>query len=193
MNWIPVEILGSKSLRNCLEEWLKYPYIFSGGDKKMSKEPKLVYLAGAIEHAPDGGRAWREEMSGFLDESLGHRVFNPCIEENHILTEEEFRMFRNWKAGDLTRFRRTMRKLIDTDLDTLMNKVDYVVCLWDEHVLNGGGTHGELTVAYFHNIPVYMVSKISPAKMSSWILGCTTEVFESFEELKTFLETKFQA
>lgn len=158
----------------------------------MNIESKLVYLAGAIEHAPDGGRVWREEMSGFLGEILGHQVFNPCVEENHILTEEEFRMFRNWKAADLPRFRLTMRKLIDTDLDILMNKVDYVVCLWDEHVLNGGGTHGELTVAYFHNIPVYMVSKIPPAKMSSWILGCTTEVFESFEELKTFLEGKYR-
>jgi hypothetical protein len=152
----------------------------------------LVYLAGAIEYAPDGGRAWREEVSKFLDETLDHRVFNPCIEENHILTKEEFQMFRNWKAGDLPRFRQTMRKLIDTDLDILMNKVDYVVCLWDEHVLNGGGTQGELTVAYYHNIPVYMVSKIPRMKMSSWILGCTTEVFEKFDDLKTFLKSKYK-
>jgi hypothetical protein len=152
----------------------------------------LVYLAGAIEHAPDDGRAWREEISGFLSETLGHRFFNPCIEENHILEEEESQQFRNWKEADPVRFRQTMRKLIDTDLDILINKVDYVVCLWDEHVLNGGGTHGELTMAYYHDIPVYMVNKIPRMKMSSWILGCTTEVFKDFEDLKIFLESKYK-
>jgi hypothetical protein len=151
----------------------------------------LVYLAGAIEHAPDGGKGWREEISKFLGETLKHGVFNPCIEENHILNPEEFNRFREWKEGDLQRFRQTMRKLIDTDLHTLLNKVDYVVCLWDEHVLNGGGTHGELTLAYHNNIPVYMVSKIPRRKVSSWILGCTTEVFENFEELRAFLKEKF--
>lgn len=152
----------------------------------------LVYLAGAIEHAPDGGRAWRENISQFLAGTLGQRVFNPCVEENHILSAEEFREFRGWRETDLSRFRQTMRKLIDTDLDTLLNKVDYVVCLWDEYVLNGGGTHGELTMAYHHNIPVYMVSKIPRGNISSWILGCTTELFEDFEQLQGFLEEKFK-
>ncbi len=152
----------------------------------------LVYLAGAIEHAPDGGRAWREEISRFLAGTLGHRVFNPCVEENHLLSAEEFRQFRRWKETDLPQFRRTMRKLIDTDLDILLHKTDYVVCLWDEHVLNGGGTHGELTVAYHRNIPVYMVSRIPRDNISSWILGCTTELFEDFGQLKVFLEGKFK-
>ncbi len=150
-----------------------------------------VYLAGAIEHAPDGGAGWREELTPFLKEKLNHEIFNPCLEEVNILTEEESRFFRQWKSEDPHRFRQTMRKLIETDLNMLVNEIDYVICLWDDHVLNGGGTHGELTMAYYHRIPVYMVSTIPREKMSSWIVGCSTEVFDNFEELKDFLFKKY--
>ncbi len=155
------------------------------------KQPPLVYLAGAIERAPDNGCGWREEISRFLTEELHHRVFNPCLEENHVLTPEEFRHFREWKISDLPRFRRVVHKIIRTDLTTLVNRVDYIVGLWDEYVLPGGGTHGELTMAFWHHIPVYLVSHIPLPEMSSWIVGCTTEIFFNFEDLKQFLRQKF--
>ncbi len=150
-----------------------------------------VYLAGAIEYAPDNGCHWREAITPFLEKELGHRVFNPCIEENHILTPEEFRHFRQWKRTNLRKFRHVVRKLIHTDLTTLINDIDYVICLWDEYVLKGAGTHGELTFCYYHNIPVYMVSPFPLEEISSWIIGCTTEIFSDFETLKSFLRQKF--
>ncbi len=150
-----------------------------------------VYLAGAIEYAPDQGSRWREDMTRFLVNELGHRVFNPCIEENHILTPDEFRHFRKWKQTDLRKFRHVVRKLIHTDLTTLINDIDYVVCLWDEHVLKGAGTQGELTFCFYYNIPVYMVSTFPIPAMSSWIIGCTTEIFPHFEALKEFLREKY--
>ena len=150
-----------------------------------------VYLAGAIEYAPDNGCAWREELTRFLEGELGHAVFNPCLEENHVLTPEEFRHFRTWKRTDLPRFRQTVRKIIHTDLHTLLNRIDYIVCLWDEYVLQGAGTHGELTLAFWHGIPVYMVSHIPVEQMSSWIIGCTTELFTDFEALKAFLRQQY--
>jgi hypothetical protein len=150
-----------------------------------------VYLAGAMEHAPDLGAAWRKDISQFLIDELGHQVFNPCIEQNYVLTEEEQRYFRTWKTNDLSRFRATVHKIIQKDLNTILTKTDYIICLWDEFVLNGGGTQGELTMAHFHNIPVYMVSKIPTPQISSWILGCTTELLPDFEALKQFLRQKF--
>jgi hypothetical protein len=150
-----------------------------------------VYLAGAMEHAPDLGAAWRNEISEFLTSELGHRVFNPCVEQTHVLTSEERRFFRTWKATDLNRFKATVRKVIEKDLNTLLHEIDYIICLWDEFVANGGGTQGEITLAYFHRIPVYMVSTIPTASISSWILGCTTELFTSFEELKELLRKEF--
>lgn len=150
-----------------------------------------VYLAGAMEHAPDLGAAWRKEISEFLTSELGHRVFNPCVEQNHVLTPEEINHFRSWKASNLGRFRATVRKVIEKDLNTLLHEVDYIICLWDEFVANGGGTQGEITMAYFHDIPIYMVSTIPAPGISSWILGCTTELFKDFEGLKKFLRKEF--
>lgn len=150
-----------------------------------------VYLAGAMEHAPDLGAAWRNEISQFLTSELGHGVFNPCVEQTHVLTPEERRLFRTWKDTDLNRFRATVRKIIHKDLDTLLNQVDYIICLWDEFVANGGGTQGEITMAYFHSVPIYMVSAIPVTEISSWILGCTTELFTNFEDLREFLRKEF--
>ncbi len=151
-----------------------------------------AYLAGAIEYAPDNGCAWREEITRFLNTELGHQVFNPCLEENHVLTPEEFRHFREWKRSDLPRFRQTVRKIIHTDLTTLLNRIDYIICLWDEYVLHGAGTHGELTLAFWHNIPVYVVSYIPVERMSSWIIGCSTELFTDFNQLQEFLRQRFK-
>lgn len=148
---------------------------------------KLVYLAGAIEKAPDAGCRWREEMTRFLNRELQHSVFNPCLEENHILTPYEFKNFRKWKTTDLPRFREVVHKIINNDLNILIHEVDYIICLWDRYVLEGGGTHGELTVAFLNHIPVYMVSRFPLETISSWIIGCTTEIFTDFDSLKNFL------
>jgi hypothetical protein len=59
--------------------------------------------------------------------------------------------------------------------------------LWDEYVIQGGGTHGELTLAYQHKLPVYLVLGMPLEKVSSWIVGCTTEIFSNFEEMKQYL------
>jgi len=152
-----------------------------------NRKRKLVYLAGAIEKAPDAGCRWRKEISRFLTNELQHSVFNPCLEENHVLTPYEFKNFRKWKVTNLPRFRKVVHKIIDTDLNVLINKVDYIICLWDQYVLEGGGTHGELTVAYLNKIPVYMVTHLPVESVSSWIIGCTTEIFTDFDSLKNFL------
>jgi hypothetical protein len=151
----------------------------------------FVYLAGAMENAPGRGCGWRAEIKPFLSDTLGHRVFDPCIEENRILSLNERRKLGVSKTSDLAEFRRLMRKIIDADLNTILEEIDYIICLWDEHVTKGGGTHGELTLAYHNNIPVYMVTRIPPAQISSWILGCTTEVFTSFDALRSFLRNRY--
>jgi hypothetical protein len=157
---------------------------------KSGTEP-LAYLAGAIENAPDGGQKWREEISRFLQQELKHAVFNPCLEEKHLLTPEEFQKFRQWKTTDLLRFRKVVHRIIHNDITMLLQRVDYIICLWDEHVLAGGGTQGELTMAFWQKIPVYMVTKIPLIQISSWIIGCTGEIFQDFDSLKIFLKSRF--
>jgi hypothetical protein len=145
-----------------------------------------AYLSGAIEYAPDHGRAWRASVTPFL-ESLGHSVYDPARDEKKNLSQEEIAGFRAWKTADLPRFQQTIRKIIAWDLDWIEQKTDYVVCFWDEHVLKGAGTQAELTVAYRLGIPVYLVAGMPVERISGWILGCSTEVFSGFEELQSFL------
>jgi nucleoside 2-deoxyribosyltransferase len=149
----------------------------------------LVYLAGAIEYAPDRGRAWRREIAPFLRDELGHQVYDPAEDERKSLNEEEQRNLRRWKTEDVARFQRTVRKIIEFDLD-LVSRADYIVCCWDEYCTKGAGTAAELTLAHRRGIPVYVVTRMPVPAVSGWILGCSTRLFSSFEELKIYLRKR---
>lgn len=151
-----------------------------------------AYLSGSIEYSPDFGKAWRAQMTPFL-QSLGDEVYDPAQDEKKDLSEEEAREFRRWKTSDLARFQATVRKIIAWDLDWIERRTDYVVCYWDEHAGRGAGTQGELTFAHRAGIPVYLVLGMPREKVSGWILGCASEVFGSFEELKAFLAANRKA
>ncbi len=152
----------------------------------------LVYLCGAIEYSPDHGKAWRAEITPFL-RSLGHDIYDPALDEKKNLTDEEVRDFRKWKAADLPRFQTTVRKIIGYDLDWIERKCDYIVAYWDEYAGRGAGSQGELTLAYRRGIPVYLVSAVPVENISGWILGCATEVFTGFAELKLSLANKYDS
>jgi len=147
-----------------------------------------AYLAGAIEHAPDLGKKWRDELSVFLKGELNHDFYNPLEEESNYLTKQEAAVFRGLKATDVEKYKLIIRKLVSGDLKELKNTTDYVICLWDEYSEQGGGTHGELTVAFEHGIPVYMVTSKLNTEISGWILACTDRIFADFDQLKNFLK-----
>jgi len=58
--------------------------------------------------------------------------------------------------------------------------------------MRGGGTHGELTVAYVNKIPVYLVLGVPLQDISGWIIGCATQIFTDFSSLKEFLLQTYQ-
>lgn len=148
---------------------------------------RVFYLAGAIEHAPDGGLGWRERVEGFLRGLPGCEAYNPATDETKPLTDEEREHFRSWRTTDFDRFQRTMRKIIRRDLERLAAS-DGVICLWDPACRNGGGTPGELTLAHARGIPVYMVTAMPLTEISCWVLGCCDRIFASFGELESFME-----
>jgi hypothetical protein len=148
-----------------------------------------VYLSGAIEYAPDFGRAWRAAITPFL-ESLGHVVYDPALDEKKNLSDEERLHFRQWKTTDLPRFQQTLRKIIAYDLDHIEQKTDFILCYWDEYSRLGAGTQGELTLAHRVGIPVYLVAVIPIAEVSGWILGCSSQVFRGLDELKSFMKAE---
>lgn len=160
--------------------------------KQHTEHVLTAYLSGAIEHAPDGGKGWRTTLRDFLTHTLGHRVFDPTTEEFDVLTDEEKRFFREWKVEDTERFVRVVRRILDRDITFLQEQTDYVICYWDQHVMRGGGTHGELTVAYVNKIPVYLVLGVPLQDVSGWIIGCATQIFTDFSALKEFLLHTYQ-
>jgi len=151
----------------------------------------LAYLCGPIEFAADGGKLWRRKLTPFLREKLGHRVYDPAEDEKKNLTDEEVASFREWKATDLDRFRRVVRKIIQFDLDLIENKADYVICYWDASGAHSGGTPAELTAAFRKGIPVYLVSELPCEQISGWMLGCADRVFTSLDDLKRFLAERY--
>ncbi len=150
----------------------------------------LAYLSGSIEYSPDHGKTWRAALTPFL-RSLGHEVYDPAEDEKKNLTEVEQREFRVWKHSDLPRFQQAIRKIIAYDLDWIEHRADYVVAYWDEYVSRGAGSQAELSLAHRRGIPVYLVTELPLGTVSGWILGCASEVFTNFDELKEFMTGRY--
>ena len=146
----------------------------------------LFYLSGSIEYSPDYGKGWRRELTPLLT-SLGHTVYDPALDEKKNLTGEELKNFRRWKTEDLSHFQATIRKIIDYDLNIIEQKCDAVIVLWDEYATRGAGTHAEVTAAYRHGIPVYLVAGMPLPQVSGWIMGCSSRIFDDFAQLQEFL------
>jgi hypothetical protein len=151
----------------------------------------LAFLCGGMEFAPQGGAEWRERIRLWLEDHVNHSVYDPTLEARRLMSEEDLREMPGWKATDLERYRKAMRFIINHDLDVMHSRADYVVCHWDPAAARGGGTQAELTAAYRKGIPVYLVSEMPVEEIPGWVVGCTTTIFSSFDELKSFLTATY--
>ena len=142
----------------------------------------IAYLSGGMENAIDEGADWRRMMRSWLKENLNHDVFDPVIESQKIIMKNDAKDFRTLKKSDPEKFREIFRKLIHQDLKTIIENADYLIVLWDHSVINGGGTHGEVTMAYWENKPIFLVNKLPD--LSAWISSCSSKTYDSFGSLK---------
>jgi hypothetical protein len=151
----------------------------------------IAYLSGAMEYADDEGEGWRKNITEWLTSNLDHSVINPVEESRLIISNTDSHDYRNWKETDLVRYKNFINKFVMRDIEAVTREANYIICLWNEEVFKGAGTHGEVTLAFEHSIPVYVVNQIPLTDLSGWIIACSTEIFENFEELKLFLLSKF--
>lgn len=157
-----------------------------------SKRRPLAYLSGGMEHAHDEGAGWRAAIEGWLDEELGHRSINPNTDSERLLRRRgESRSFRASKRVAPEQYWRTVRAIVDHDSRAVVEKCDYVICLWDMAAARGAGTKGELTLARFSRKPAYVVTRIPFERIPGWVIGCTTHFFPDFLQLKTFLRKRY--
>ncbi len=142
----------------------------------------IAYLSGAMENAENEGSKWRANITNWLKDNLKHSIIDPVIETAKLVEKTESQNYRSWKTSNPNKFKDFVRKAIDNDLNSVVNKTDYLICLWNNEVLTGGGTHGEVTMAYYHNKPVYLINQLDmPNQLSGWIMSCATEIFKDFE------------
>src|SRR5260370_33582680 len=107
----------------------------------------LGYLAGSIEFSHDQGKGWRKTVRVFLENVLGHEVYDPAEDEKKNLSDEESANFRLWKTSNFERYREAVRKIIDFDLDLIGDRVDYIDCFWSKQSDMRVGTPAALTAA----------------------------------------------
>ncbi len=153
-----------------------------------------AYLSGGMEFAKGEGADWRYEMEDWIRKNLKHSIFNPNREsEKFLLKKFPSGNFRKLKYENVKRYTEVVRDLIDLDSREIAHRSDYIVCYWDESAQKGAGTKGEITIARFLEKPVYLVTQMKPEDIPGWVLGCTTRIFGSFDELKEFLLEKYAA
>ena len=148
----------------------------------------IAYLSGPIENARNDGAGWRNDITQWLGKELNHQVFNPVDETKSIIKELNAVDFRLMKTTNPEQYKKIIRKIIQVDLDAVVKSSDYLIVNWDKSVFKGGGTHGEITMAYWFNKPIYMVNALPIEDVSSWIFSCTEYICSNFEDLKIKLK-----
>ena len=143
----------------------------------------IAYLSRAIENTPHEGQEWREEMTEWLKYNLNHQVINPILISRATAKKENAQEYKLWNNIHPEKYKSFFRKIIQSDIDAVISKVDYIICLWDEYVIKGGGTHAEVTFGYWYHKPVFLINKLEKAALSSWIKSCSVFVFDDFNFL----------
>ena len=145
-----------------------------------------------MEFAENEGAEWRKNLTTWLESELGHTSIDPVVESAKIVAENNAYDYRDWKTNKPEKYADFIRLCVLNDIDIVVNRADYLICLWDQNVIKGAGTHAEITLAFKENKPVYLVNRLSPSDLSGWIMACSSEVFSSFSELKEFLNSKYK-
>ena len=84
----------------------------------------------------------------------------PVLMSKETARLENAKNYRDWKSDHPEKFKLFIQKIIRSDINAVISEADYLICLWDKFVIKGGGTHAEVTFAYWYKKPVYLISKV---------------------------------
>lgn len=160
-------------------EIIKYYLIPSMLYKLIKSERKhIIYLAGAMQYSPDGGKKWRRNLKSLLNDR-GYYCIDPTKEEDVLLLEDGWK---NSLSNNFNKFQKNMQTIINHDL-YFVDMSDHVICNYDDFA--GGGTFHEIGECFLKKKNLYLLNlkNIPLHKMSWWALGCCTKVVSSYEGL----------
>ena len=146
-----------------------------------------AYLSGAMEFAENEGASWRNELTIWLKNTINHKAIDPVIESANIVKENNAENYREWKQSEPKKYARFIQLCVKNDIEIVREKADYLICLWDQSVIKGAGTHAEITIAYDSKKPVYLINKLPLNDLSGWIMACSSRIFTNFDDLKSYL------
>ena len=151
-----------------------------------------VYLSGGMEYAQNEGKDWRLEIENWLRKELEHKVFNPnVISDQYLRKVLHKNNFRSLKSTNIDAYIKIVKRFVIQDSKEIATRSDYVICYWDNSAQQGAGTKGEITIAKYFMKPVYLVTQMPKATIPGWVLGCVSEFFNSFEDLKKYLTQNY--
>lgn len=151
-----------------------------------------IYLAGPLnfDSKEDFSRAinWREKFAEDFKDDF--KILNPLKKisgEKNISDEDRVLLYESHKVNNDVTVRDFSSKIIETDLEHVVNsdyiilhlplKSNYEVC----------GTYGEATLAFYLGIPVIIVSDREIRDIPKWLIGCSTVILKSFGELYAYI------
>ena len=150
-----------------------------------------VYLVSPIDDCPEGGKTWREYFGNFL-KSLEIGVFDPTKKPLDIIDEtlDNVAYIKNLKkAGDYTRVRNIMRKIVAADLHCC-DLANFIVAFLDLN-LAMCGTISEITFASLQKKPVIIICPQGKAAVPSWLFGLGLKhemFFETFDDAENYIK-----
>ena len=149
---------------------------------KFNKDKRLIiYAAGAIEKAPDGGRSSRDNLKTSL-KFTRTRIINPCdfVFNKQYKSMKEFAQsnsqLKNWKH---------MCKVVEGDIAAV--KDSHAIVVWVDKYL-GIGSHSECTLAKGLHKPVYAITDDGfDVTQYPWLMGTLTRVFKNHDAFRKFI------
>lgn len=173
------------------------------------------YQVGSME-APaknDGGKGWRKTLTPELNKR-GIYCFDPTAEEISkvgMSTKKFIKVVKQYQKDEATenfldamdKIWRGVNKIVDGKNVHVFGDVSYVensnFLIWNLDAGDKpGGTIIELTIAWYRNIPVYLISKVPPEEINTsiyyFVLSSGNRQgrhFESQQELISFLDEKY--
>jgi hypothetical protein len=151
-----------------------------------------TYLAGPIgvviqEHAV----TWRIKATERL-KSMDVETLNPMGPNGgDRLGKNRDKLKEAVDKGDIKFIRKFVSKtVIPPDIKMVKNANFLTIYIPIDNGYEVCGTYGEATLAFYLNIPVYIITdrSLKPLELPSWLVGCSTEIFISWEDYYKFIE-----
>jgi hypothetical protein len=156
--------------------------------RKWKMNKKKIYLSGAQQFSNDPN-GWRDKATKRFDK-LNVVSVNPCKFE----TESPKALQKLHQKNEMDALQKKMVPVVDEDLGEL-DFCQGCLVFWDDGVVQGAGTIGEITFCRAMGIPVFIVldTKYEIYDLPWWILGCVRSIkyiYHSFDDFYNSVELK---